>query len=225
MAWLTTPALIGPVLGPPLGGFITTYFSWRWIFDINIPIGIARHHPGHRCLSMMCARPRGQIRLASASPLSGTALSCVMFGLETAGRGVVPASDFAGRARHRACWPGWATAVHAPRHPAPLIDFTLLRYPHLPGGGHRRHAVPHRRRGHPVPAADDAAAAFGRSPLQSGIITFASSAGALVMKPVVDAALRLLGFRDTLMINGALRPCCSGCAPRSGRPGRWRRSM
>ena len=40
MAYLTVPALIGPVIGPPLGGFIVTYFSWRWIFLINIPIGI-----------------------------------------------------------------------------------------------------------------------------------------------------------------------------------------
>ena len=40
MAWLTTPALLGPVLGPPVGGFIVTYVSWRWIFDINVPIGV-----------------------------------------------------------------------------------------------------------------------------------------------------------------------------------------
>jgi MFS family permease len=40
MAWLTMPALIGPVVGPPLGGFLVTYLSWRWIFDINVPIGI-----------------------------------------------------------------------------------------------------------------------------------------------------------------------------------------
>src|SRR3954449_2311357 len=40
MAWLTVPALLGPVLGPPVGGFIVTYFSWPWIFDINVPIGI-----------------------------------------------------------------------------------------------------------------------------------------------------------------------------------------
>ena len=44
LAWLTMPALIGPVLGPPVGGFITTYFTWRWIFWINLPmaaLGIA----------------------------------------------------------------------------------------------------------------------------------------------------------------------------------------
>ena len=40
MAWLTIPALIGPIVGPPLGGFLTTYLSWHWIFWINVPIGI-----------------------------------------------------------------------------------------------------------------------------------------------------------------------------------------
>src|SRR5512147_3149440 len=40
MAWVTTPALVGPVIGPPIGGFITTYATWHWIFLINIPIGI-----------------------------------------------------------------------------------------------------------------------------------------------------------------------------------------
>ena len=41
MAWVTVPALIGPLIGPPLGGFITTYVSWHWIFLINIPMGLA----------------------------------------------------------------------------------------------------------------------------------------------------------------------------------------
>src|SRR5216110_1635132 len=41
MALVTMPALIGPICGPPLGGFITTYASWHWIFIINVPIGLA----------------------------------------------------------------------------------------------------------------------------------------------------------------------------------------
>ena len=40
MSWLLVPALIGPIVGPPLGGFIVTYLDWRWIFYINVPIGI-----------------------------------------------------------------------------------------------------------------------------------------------------------------------------------------
>src|SRR5580765_572523 len=41
MAWVSIPAMIGPLMGPPLGGFITTYASWHWIFLINVPMGIA----------------------------------------------------------------------------------------------------------------------------------------------------------------------------------------
>src|ERR1051325_8860503 len=40
MSYVSVPALIGPVIGPPLGGFIVTYASWHWIFFINIPIGM-----------------------------------------------------------------------------------------------------------------------------------------------------------------------------------------
>src|SRR6478736_262874 len=40
MAWVTMPALVGPIIGPPVGGFITTYASWHWIFIINVPIGL-----------------------------------------------------------------------------------------------------------------------------------------------------------------------------------------
>jgi MFS family permease len=40
IAYLTWPALVAPVLAPPLGGLISTYTSWRWIFLINVPLGI-----------------------------------------------------------------------------------------------------------------------------------------------------------------------------------------
>jgi EmrB/QacA subfamily drug resistance transporter len=53
MAWVTMPALVGPIIGPPVGGFITTYASWHWIFLINVPIGavglyaVQRFLPSH----------------------------------------------------------------------------------------------------------------------------------------------------------------------------------
>ncbi len=66
MAWVTTPALIGPVIGPPLGGFITTYFSWHWIFLINIPIGLLGIFMAHAAIST-----RSAARIPSASTSRG----------------------------------------------------------------------------------------------------------------------------------------------------------
>src|SRR5579863_3546724 len=40
MNWMTIPAMIGPTVGPIVGGFLTSYASWRWIFFLNIPIGV-----------------------------------------------------------------------------------------------------------------------------------------------------------------------------------------
>ena len=41
MIWVTIPALMGPLIGPVFGGFLTTFVSWHWIFFINVPIGLA----------------------------------------------------------------------------------------------------------------------------------------------------------------------------------------
>src|SRR5579863_8801835 len=88
LAYLTIPALIGPVLGPPVGGFITTYFHWRWIFWINVPIG---------CLGIALAltfienlREEKIVRFDfKGFLLSGFGLSALMFGLTVLGRGFV----------------------------------------------------------------------------------------------------------------------------------------
>ena len=90
LATLTIPALVGPVVGPPLGGFITTYFDWRWIFFINIPIGI---------LGIVLATifvPN--IREDDTPPLdmvgfllSGIGLALLMLGLASGGRHLIPA--------------------------------------------------------------------------------------------------------------------------------------
>ena len=40
IAYITWPGLVAPILGPPVGGFITTYASWHWIFFLNVPLGV-----------------------------------------------------------------------------------------------------------------------------------------------------------------------------------------
>ncbi len=89
LATLTLPALIGPVVGPPVGGFITTYFHWRWIFWINVPIGAL----GIALATIFIE----DIRESDVWPLdlrgfllSGIGLSLLIFGFSVAGRGVVP---------------------------------------------------------------------------------------------------------------------------------------
>jgi EmrB/QacA subfamily drug resistance transporter len=202
MAWLSTPALIGPVVGPPLGGFIVTYFSWPLIFDINIPIGIL----GIVLITLYVEdvrEPTGAKFDFRGLALSGAGLASFMFGMETLGRGVVsPELTWAMLGLGAICallyW--W----HATRHPAPLLDFTLLRIPtflvSVASGTLFRVGIG----AIPFLLPLMLQLGFGLSAVQSGMITFASSAGAIVMKPAAMSALRRFGFRDTLLFNGVL---------------------
>jgi EmrB/QacA subfamily drug resistance transporter len=202
MAWLSTPALLGPVLGPPIGGFIVDWFSWRAIFDINIPVGIL----GVILVTLFVE----DIREPTSNPfdwrgflLSGLALSSLMFGLETIGRGI-----FAPWVSQAAIATGLASGLlyfwHARHFAAPMIDLTLLRYRTflvaVAGGTLFRIGIG----AIPFLLPMMLQLTFDKSAAESGLITFASSLGALAMKPAATGALRLLGFRDTLLANCAI---------------------
>jgi len=202
MAWLTVPALLGPVLGPPVGGLIVTYFSWRWIFDINIPIGILGIVLVSLFVEDVREPPRGRFD-GIGLLFSGIALASLMFGLETAGRGVVP-RDLTATMIAIGLVAVVGYLLHARRHPAPLLDLSLMR---LPCFGVALSAMMLFRTGIgaiPFLLPMMLQVGFGDSAVQSGLITFASSAGALVMKPATQHALRLFGFRDTLVWNGVM---------------------
>ncbi len=215
MAWLTMPAMIGPVLGPPIGGLIVTYFSWRWLFDINVPIGLL----GIILVTMFVEDVRepgaGALDLRGLA-LSGVGLAALLFGLETTGRGVVGLPLSLGMIGAGAL--AWTLYwLHARRHPRPLLDFSLTREPTFAvsifagtlfrvGVGATPFLLPMMFQ-----------LGFGDSAAESGAITFASAAGAFVMKPVAIRALRLLGFRNTLVWNAALcavlLAICAGFRP------------
>ena len=191
------------MLGPPVGGFIVTYFSWRWIFDINIPIGILGIVLVSLFVEDVREPPRGRFD-GIGLLLCGIALSGLMFGLETAGRGVVPPRLTRGDDRHRPGRRRWATCCTRGSHPAPLLDLSLMR---LPCFGVALSAMMLFRTGIgaiPFLLPMMLQVGFGNSAVESGLITFASSAGALVMKPATQRALRLFGFRDTLVWNGLI---------------------
>ena len=215
MAWLTTPALVGPVVGPPLGGLIVTYTSWRWIFDINVPIGIVGIIAVSLFIEDAREPPPGRFDTLGLI-LSGICLSGLMFGVDTAGRGVVSAEvSWALVVIGVAAGVGYL--VHARTHSNPLLDLSLLR---LPCFGVAISAMLLFRIGIgaiPFLLPLMLQVGFGQSAVQSGLITFASSAGALIMKPVAQRALLWFGFRSTLVWNGfisaAMLAICAAFRP------------
>jgi EmrB/QacA subfamily drug resistance transporter len=127
MSYVSVPALIGPVIGPPLGGLIVTYASWRWIFFINIPIGILGV-----LLVNLFIRNIGE---ATVRPfdlrgfaLTGVGLASLAFGFETVGRGELPFVATAGLLLIGGlCLSLYAR--HARRVDHPIIDLALMRIP------------------------------------------------------------------------------------------------
>ncbi len=202
-SWLTMPALIGPILGPPLGGFIVTYFSWRWVFDINVPIGILGFIAVGLFIADVREPDRGGLLDGWGLAMTGFAMAALMAGFETVGRDLVPLS-----------WTLIALAAgaamlglyvwHAGRHPHPILDLSLLRIPTFAssalGGSLFRIAIG----ALPFLLPLMLQLAFQETPLQSGLVTFAAAAGALAMKPAAQPILRMFGFRAVLLVNGVL---------------------
>ncbi len=199
LAWLTVPALLGPVLGPPLGGFITTYFDWRWIFWINIPIAVL----GLVLVTLYIpdVRAEEQRRFdALGFALLGPGLAATLTGATLAGLGLVPGAQVL------ALCIGGATLLalyvrHALRHPAPLLDLRLLALPtfraNVLGGTLFRvgaGALPFL-----LPLLFQLG--FGLTPFQSGMMTFVSGVGAIIMKFAAQPILDRFGFRRVLLVN------------------------
>jgi len=202
MAWLTTPALIGPVIGPPLGGFITTYFSWHWIFLINIPIGLLGIFMAQRHIDPIRSDNPERFDLLGLV-LAGVGLAGLAFGLSVAGLNLLP-------------WPVVTALIvvgavsmalylrHARRTASPVLDFSLMRYvtmrTSLIGGFMFRlgiGAIPFL-----LPLLMQVG--FGLSPFQSGLVTFGSAVGAMGMKTLAARIIRTFGFRNIMTVNAVV---------------------
>jgi len=202
MAWVTVPALVGPVIGPPLGGFITTYFSWHWIFLINIPIGLLGIFMALKYIDPIKSEDPERFDLYGLV-LAGVGLAGIAFGLSVAGLNLLPWTVIAALV-------GIGSVsmtlymMHARKTGSPVLDFAMLRLPTLRasiiGGFMFRLGIG----ALPFLLPLLMQVGFGLSPFQSGLVTFASAVGAMGMKTLAARIIRTFGFRNMMTINAVV---------------------
>ena len=199
MTWVTVPALIGPVVGPPLGGFITTYFSWHWIFLINIPMGLIGIFMALRFIDPIKSEDPERFDLYGLV-LAGIGLAGIAFGLSVAGLNLLPWTVVAALVGVGSVSMS-LYVIHARRTGSPVLDFSMLRLPTLRasivGGFMFRVGVG----ALPFLLPLLMQTGFGLTPFQSGLVTFASAVGAMGMKTLAARIIRTFGFRNLMTIN------------------------
>jgi EmrB/QacA subfamily drug resistance transporter len=202
MVWVTLPAMIGPLLGPPVGGFITTYISWHWIFLINIPIGVA----GIILATIFIE----DVRAETPDPfdpvgmlLAGLGIGGLAFGGSVLGLDFLPLPVVLGLIVGGAA-ASYAYVVHARRHPAPVLDLSLLELPTMRaavlGGFVYRSGIG----ALPFLLPLLLQLGFNLTAFQSGLITLSNVVGAMGMKTVIPIILRRFGFRRALTVNAVI---------------------
>lgn len=208
-SWVLIPAIIGPILGPPLGGFFVTYLNWRWIFFINVPIGIL----GVVLVSLYIANSRGDVSAKTDFRgifLSSLSLGLLLFGLELISHSGALMLMLALALLAVGAILGALYILHARRTAQPILDISLMRLPTF-GTSVIAGAITRITQGaHPFLLPLMMQLGFGMSAMHSGLMTLATALGAIIAKPIAPIMLRRYGFRDTLMINGFF--CSAGYA-------------
>jgi EmrB/QacA subfamily drug resistance transporter len=199
MSWLLVPALVGPILGPPIGGMFVTYLDWRWIFYINVPIGIL----GFVLVSIFIEEVKGP----SDGPfdtvgfiLSGISLGSLLFGFEMSsrtGEGSLAVFLIAVGVLFGICY-----LRHARNHPSPIMDFSLMRVPTFRASVIAGSLTRITQGAQPFLIPLMLQLGFGMSAASAGRIVIATAIGSMTMKAVQSKVLRRFGFRTSLIVFG-----------------------
>jgi EmrB/QacA subfamily drug resistance transporter len=201
MSWLLVPALIGPIVGPPLGGLIVTFLDWRWIFYINLPMGLLGFWLVGRFITNLREEATGPFDMRGFA-LSGVSLGCLLFGFEMVSR--------------RGGWPFAAALVavgvvagagyirHARGRDNAILDLTLMRDPTFRLSVIAGSITRITQGAQPFLLPLMMQLGFGFSAARSGTITVASAVGSMAMKGVVRRILKRFGFRRALICNGVI---------------------
>jgi EmrB/QacA subfamily drug resistance transporter len=217
MNFITVPGLIGPVLGPPVGGFLTTYASWRWIFFLNVPICIAGITMAYLYIrNLDPAKPRPFD--LTGFLLNGVTMASLMFGLDVVAG---PGSNWqlGGGMILGGLIVGFFAGRHALRTPHPLVDVRALKvktYAVVNSGGSMFRMS--------MSAPTFLMPLFfqvglGMSAFASGMLILCHAAGDLGIKVVTTRSLRWFGFRTMLIASASTFACfivaCANFTPQT----------
>jgi EmrB/QacA subfamily drug resistance transporter len=197
MTYMTLPAIMGPVIGPLMGGVITTYFSWRWIFYVNIPFGLLGILLALRFVANTREHDLAGFDFAGFLMVGG-GLGLLQFALEGVSHPVLPPLAIAlAAAAAIALLVGFY--FYARRAVAPAVDLTLFRSRSFRVGTLAGGVCRIGMNGVPYLLPLMLQVGFGLSPIASGSITFISSVGAVVIRNLLAPVMRAFGFRFVLI--------------------------
>jgi len=202
MNWMTIPAMVGPTVGPVVGGLLTHYASWRWIFFLNIPIGVLGGSLALWLFEDYRAPSPTRFDIAGFL-LVGLGLGLLEFAIENLGRPII--SPWAGYLFFAvAAGVFWLYRRHARVTRSPVLDLDLFkiktfRIGSLVGGMCRMGLD-----ATPVLLPLLFQVGFGMSPVQSGFLSFSSTLGAMAVRSFSRTILRVAGFRKTLILGAIL---------------------
>ena len=203
IAILTWPGLSAPLLGPPLGGFIAEHTSWRYIFFVNIPLGIIGYIAALRLVPALRDTARKPFDFVGFS-LGAILLAAATSSLDLLGHDHPPLLTTAALAA-LAVAAAAALIRHVRHHPHPLPDpapfrTTTFRLTMTTGTSMRVliSAMPFL-----LPLMFQLG--FGMDPFRAGLLVLALFAGNLGIKPLTSPIIRHFGFRTTLVANGLLQ--------------------
>ncbi len=207
LAISTTPALIAPVIGPPLGGFLTQAFGWPSIFLINLPLALVGAILTRRLLPHV---PAQKLRFDGVGfALIAAALTLLIYGLDRLGAhpnapvlplGLIGAGTLAGLLAYH-----WLRRARQPLVPLHALRHTTFRAIAFGPGMLMR--IPHMGLALVLPLYFQLA--FGLSPALAGVLLLANNLGDLAVKPFITRILRATGFRTGLVAGTALMMAAS----------------
>ncbi|MCJ9673728.1 MFS transporter, partial [Neorhizobium sp. SHOUNA12B] len=200
MVLMSMPAVVGPAIGPLLGGFITGVSSWHWIFWINLPVGIVAIILTLALIDNIPPTERTSFDFPGFV-FTGAGIGAVIFGFDSFARGmnssalVLAVVGFSLLGLY---------IRHARNTPNAILDLKLFRYPtfrsSVTGGSLFRISMGALPFMLPLLMQE----VFHYTPLQSGAITFVSTIGAFGMRTMTRRILRHFGFRNVLLWNALI---------------------